>query len=62
MEEPVLKREVEMPDGDAPYARKFCDASIELGDAGMGMPVFRAFQAIRGLPAGAALHVSSSHP
>ncbi len=44
------------------YERKPCDASIELGDTGMGMPVFRSFQALRGIPVGAVLHVSSSHP
>ena len=37
-------------------------AHIELGDCGMGMPVIRSWQAMRKLPAGSILHVSSSHP
>lgn len=35
---------------------------IELGDCGMGMPVFRSWQAIRTIGLGEVLHVSSSHP
>lgn len=50
------------PNEQNSYEPKSCDASIELGDTGMGMPVFRSYQVIRGLPVGAVLHVSSSHP
>ncbi|MEE8435516.1 MAG: hypothetical protein V3S64_12080 [bacterium] len=57
MKEPIVK-----PGDQKPYDQKSCDASIELGDTGMGMPVFRAYQALRGIPVGAVLHVSSSHP
>ncbi len=35
---------------------------IDLGDVGMGMPVFRSNQAIRPLDVGEVLHVTSSHP
>lgn len=38
------------------------DARIDLGDCGMGMPVIRSWQAIKQLPIGGTLHVSSSHP
>ena len=37
------------------------DKSIELGDCGMGMPVIRAWQALKTLPVGGVLHMSSSH-
>ncbi len=35
---------------------------IDLGEAGMGMPVIRSWRALRQLPVGGVLHVSSSHP
>ncbi len=38
------------------------DQHIELGDCGMGMPVIRAWQALRKLPVGGVLQMSSSHP
>ncbi len=38
------------------------DKHIELGDCGMGMPVIRAWQALRKLPVGGVLQMSSSHP
>ncbi len=38
------------------------DQHIELGDCGMGMPVIRAWQALRRLPVGGVLRMSSSHP
>lgn len=38
------------------------DKHIDLGDCGMGMPVIRAWQAIRKLPISGVLQMSSSHP
>ncbi len=38
------------------------DQQIDLGDCGMGMPVIRAWQALRKLPIGGVLQMSSSHP
>ncbi len=38
------------------------DKHIDLGGCGMGMPVIRAWQAIRKLPISGVLHMSSSHP
>ncbi len=38
------------------------DQHIDLGDCGMGMPVIRAWQALRKLPVGGVLQMSSSHP
>jgi hypothetical protein len=38
------------------------DKRIDLGSAGMGMPVIRSWQALKNLPLGGVLHVSSSHP
>ncbi len=38
------------------------DAEIDLGDTGMGMPVIRSWQRLKGLPLGAVLKVTSSHP
>ncbi len=35
---------------------------LELGHCGMGMPVIRSWQAIRQLPVGGILRMSSSHP
>ena len=38
------------------------DGRIDLGDCGMGMPVIRSWQALKKMPLGAVLLVSSSHP
>ncbi len=38
------------------------DKQIDLGNCGMGMPVIRAWQALRKLPVGGVLQMSSSHP
>ncbi len=38
------------------------DQHLELGHCGMGMPVIRAWQALRELPVGGILQLSSSHP
>ncbi len=38
------------------------DHRIDLGDCGMGMPVFRSWQALKKLAVGAVLQVTSSHP
>ncbi len=38
------------------------DQHIDLGECGMGMPVIRAWQALRKLPIGGVLQMSSSHP
>jgi hypothetical protein len=38
------------------------DKHIDLGECGMGMPVIRAWQALRKLPVGGVLQMSSSHP
>lgn len=38
------------------------DARIDLGEAGMGMPVIRSWQALKQMPAGSILHVTSAHP
>ena len=35
---------------------------IELQDCGMGMPVIRAWQAIKKVEVGEIVHLSSSHP
>ena len=38
------------------------DVELELGTCGMGMPVIRSWQALKPLPAGSLLRVSSAHP
>ncbi len=38
------------------------DKHIDLGDCGLGMPVIRAWQAIRQLPISGVLQMTSSHP
>lgn len=38
------------------------DMHIETGDCGMGMPVIRSWQAIKKLPLGGILQLTSSHP
>jgi hypothetical protein len=37
-------------------------ATLELGDCGMGMPVIRSNQKLRGMQVGEILRVSSGHP
>ncbi|MCH8327196.1 MAG: hypothetical protein IID15_01560 [Candidatus Marinimicrobia bacterium] len=37
------------------------DAEIHLGGCGMGMPVIRTWQALKNLPPGGILHMSSAH-
>ncbi len=48
--------------GTAGHGMAKADFDLELGDVGMGMPVIRSWQALKRLPVGAILHVSSSHP
>jgi len=38
------------------------DCHLLLGDCGMGMPVFRTWQAMEVLPMGSVVHVASAHP
>lgn len=38
------------------------DIHIETGDCGMGMPVIRAWQALKKISIGEILQLSSSHP
>ncbi len=37
------------------------DVDIDLGPCGMGMPVIRTWQALKNLPPGGVLHMSSAH-
>ncbi len=38
------------------------DQHLELGTCGMGMPVIKSWQALKKMPIGSILHVSSAHP
>mgnify|MGYP003971661069 CR=1 FL=1 len=38
------------------------DLHIDTGRCGMGMPVIRSWQALRNLPIGGVLQLSSAHP